>query len=134
MSPVAAGSAPWKPPAALRSRALRALDRAGNFFCEPLPGGIDEPHGPVPDDELIPFAIGRDHHFESGAGPLFREFPRQQVAPLLQHICLGVLEQAAQFGMVVAGDGVPHGHACPERANFLVPDVERLRRESIRCF
>jgi hypothetical protein len=27
-------------------------NRAGDFFCELLPNGIDEPHGPVPDDEL----------------------------------------------------------------------------------
>lgn len=43
-----------------------------NFFCEPLPDAIDEPQGPIPDDELILVAVGRDHQFESGAGHLFR--------------------------------------------------------------
>jgi len=74
-----ASPAPRKPSAAFRSRALGAGNHVGNFFCEPLPDGIDEPHGPVPDDELILVAVGRDRQFESGAGHFFRCSPGEML-------------------------------------------------------
>jgi len=74
---IASAGAPREPTPALRRRALRARDDAGDLLGESLPDGVDEPHGPVPDRELRqPIAV-RGDQFQSATDQFFRNSPGQ---------------------------------------------------------
>ena len=76
---IAPAAVPREPSTAAGSRTPGAGDQTGNLLGESVPDGVDEPQGPVVDNELGPF-VGRGDRFQPAAGHLFR-YPSGQVSP-----------------------------------------------------
>ncbi len=100
-----------EPAAAVRGRALGAVDDAGGFASELLPDGVDQERGAVSHhDAAITAAVGTGDQVERRTGQPFGDAAGDQIAVFA---------------------GVPQVRDGAKGADLAVPSLDRLGREQV---